>query len=1022
MADEEDADYASFYRDFLPDGEDMLAPQERDISPFFAEDEPDDFLAPDENNLDDDDTLLKDPDEGLLSGVSRMPAMKEVYGALGNHIALTTENHIKAIWRYWVAYCAEEERDSIRPQTGLSLYRSNRDIPIPDEPTARMSSLLEAGSDLRIDYHVVNGFLEYQSARPEMTKPNFEKTGLFLRAHLQSEYHSLKHLSSKNPVQIQIECPKQKVTARGSASRYPSLMKVVQKRKADQEKAQGVDIQADKERLISDTQRMALIQEAFAPTRRETQRISPIARMNFVAMFAKAFQIAKRGEAVRSHTLGMCYTEKYRLGPDDDLLTAFVLSNRGKENSVGRRTCTGFAPHYQPEFDALGWDGGVFLYRFGGFGGSCCLNEVLPNFLDPKELLSHHLYRSVRGGCKVEISGDSDQDTWGDMFFRCGIVCDKKTHQPRKQVQQELDFKLCPESHISRYAGYSEGGGGGGGRQGNKCQQQSYLTNQCVGIISSAAGSPHAHRHPETHSPPHFNTSFEDLVPVLFTAGGIESVLDERAKVSSAYGACSSRRELAARGLFMADGAINYTYEAVKRFILVGASRPMDVKTGRLNRESPRTYEKYENRLVYANPVFKCEAFKELVDRVTLAQEAGDDNIIELTPKQDNALTVSLKEVVEAPMVQLISQIQTMSVKIDRQDNERRVLHDERRVLQQRNQGLHSHVVNLEHDLRYLQEFVSSNGLTVPITPPLFTNSAVSPSTSSGTDVDTSTEDMDMDVDDSPESALVGWELLERAEATDDTTKTGQQRQRKRPRTQLDQGIFEVDNNMTPTMMFSTTTNRTLQAYWNEYAHGSVGRKSFRELEKSGPTWRKDITGKAKATAWCSRKIIYNLVEFYMDSLFCVRTMPADTWENRYLTEEEAVSEADKTFQCCLDEKGTPNFSRRLVPEFRRQQVYESSYRGRLVDPWDEKRFIPDVLNKLVDSYMKGMFKVGSELRSLTLAEAWTEVELTTTCCLPKNGKAGASLISEVAAQQLHENQNLGRTIVKNQRFTPTHG
>jgi hypothetical protein len=74
----------------------------------------------------------------------------------------------------------------------------------------------------------------------------------------------------------------------------------------------------------------------------------------------------------------------------------------------------------------------------------------------------------------------------------------------------------------------------------------------------------------------------------------------------------------------MAQGAICYIYEAVKRALLVAAARPLITTTGRLDRESAAIYKRYpcssnsgsNNLAVYGNPVFASDAFTLLVDRV----------------------------------------------------------------------------------------------------------------------------------------------------------------------------------------------------------------------------------------------------------------------------------------------------------------------------------------------------------------------------------------------------------------------
>lgn len=359
---------------------------------------------------------------------SSMPSMASAYG--GHHCtAPSTEVHIKAIWKPWVAFCAQIGRapfttDLGEPTTGLCLYVAKHCSSLPPCQKDRLERLctppdLHEMIHINIDYSLINEFLSFQAARHEMTASNLKKTSTFLKAHLQAEYRVLQNqLSARTATNFSIECAVDKITGISSLSRYSQVMKSVKKRKAEQDKELGIDIQADKERHISDAQRIELIEEAFFPS--SSNHLHEISRLCFIAQINKAFQIVKRGEALRAHTFGMCYVQEYRLGPDGKLKTAFVMSNKGKENGVGRRTCTGYVPHYQPLFDALGSDGLLFLYRFGGEKSHYSRGEVVPDLLDPEILLGHHIYPSVCGGGMVPITAPVDQVTWSKSTRNAG--------------------------------------------------------------------------------------------------------------------------------------------------------------------------------------------------------------------------------------------------------------------------------------------------------------------------------------------------------------------------------------------------------------------------------------------------------------------------------------------------------------------------------------------------------------------------------------------------------------------------
>jgi hypothetical protein len=168
-----------------------------------------------------------------------------------------------------------------------------------------------------------------------------------------------------------------------------------------------------------------------------------------------------------------------------------------------------------------------------------------------------------------------------------------------------------------------------------------------------------------------------------------------------------------------------------------------------------------------------------------------------------------------------------------------------------------------------------------------------------------------------------------------------------------------------------------------------------------------------KGVQWCNRLHVYRLVEFYMTQPFRVLNRQDNIHEMRPLTEEEALRETNKTFLCCVSQSGKPNFRQKVVPQFKRQQVYENGACGRLVDPTDEIRFIPGNVKKLVQTYMD---------RSLTSDQAWKEADKTIMLSLPqKYNIPGKPLAFVVAQQQDYEDKNLGRVIcLKEGRFVPT--
>jgi hypothetical protein len=605
------------------------------------------------------------------------------------------------------------------------------------------------------------------------------------------------------------------------------------------------------------------------------------------------------------------------------------------------------------------------------------------------------------------------------MFNSVKIVCEKVTHQPRVQAQQILDFKLCPTPLITRFAGYTECRGSG---TGNKNQTQSYLTNQCVGVMSSLAGSPFAHKCPEAHDPAYHRVMIVDIQGALFWHVGMPEVLVMLDTIQEEYDACDSKKELAAKRLFMAQGASGYVYEAVVRALLVAASRPLSTTTGRLDRDAPAIYKRFSGRQklpVYDNPVFSCDEFEVLVERVKVAQEQEDDNIIEVSSQQENAITLAVKNNCSDPILQLTAQMSNTAVEI--------------RAMTIAIHQYHQDKLELERQNCTLRSFIQSQGLALPDSVPVLPNYAVvspcSRSRSNTTLLQDSPDDMDTDT----ESEVILSSLLNPTDPADDMTSKGLVRKRRRGHTQDEQERFSLQLGMVPTHNFRPIPSlRTLEDWWKEYADGTEGRPALRALEaEHGAEWRKDLPGmKTKTTTWCTRKNVYALVEHYMTYDFRVLCLDAifpftaDDYEVRPLTEEEALAEANKTYVCCLNAKGTPNIREKVVPQFKVQKLYEMSSDGpRYVAPLEDSiRFIPDVVKNLVSTYTTTetywFQSTGPEnRRSLTLDEAWTEAGKTTAYCL----KEKKSLEEEFSLQEYYEIANSQRCIDKPSglRFIP---
>jgi hypothetical protein len=282
---------------------------------------------------------------------------------------------------------------------------------------------------------------------------------------------------------------------------------------------------------------------------------------------------------------------------------------------------------------------------------------------------------------------------------------------------------------------------------------------------------------------------------------------------------------------------------------------------------------------------------------------------------------------------------------------------------------------------------------------------------------------MDEDMDDrvmDPRLLADADSLVFRLAPADDRLANGDVRQKKRKVDEETQAIYRRTLGIAQSRNLSTADFRSLDDIWQEYTVGDgPDRLPLRDLESTyDVAWRKDLPGvsKVKGVQWCNRLPVYGLVEFYMTEPCFILNSHDNTLEKRPLTETEALLETNKTFLCCFGKSGKPSFSRMIVPQFKRQLVYENAARGRTVFPTDDKRFIPENVKRLVKTYMD---------RSLTSEEAWEEADKTIGLSLPhmvnKIVRPALPLDFLVDQQQVSEDQNVGRIICKDHpRFIPT--
>jgi hypothetical protein len=127
----------------------------------------------------------------------------------------------------------------------------------------------------------------------------------------------------------------------------------------------------------------------------------------------------------------------------------------------------------------------------------------------------------------------------------------------------------------------------------------------------------------------------------------------------------------------------------------------------------------------------------------------------------------------------------------------------------------------------------------------------------------------------------------------------------------------DVGRGKVPVLM--STENKTLDDFWQEYAHGRNGNVALRRLEAEGMGWRRDPKGSSKFKVfWGYRSPIYKLVSHYTDSM--------------NLSEEEALDRVRPLFDSIpTTRSGKPNLkvlSKELTKELTKIKINNQKQQG----------------------------------------------------------------------------------------------
>jgi hypothetical protein len=547
-------------------------------------------------------------------GKNLYPMLATIYTTLTPGEVITapsTETGFRAIWKLWDAFCtADLSLSGGKPYYvqvfGLQLY-SEREI-LKNKVEQRLFDLAYTTNSFDLDRIVRFFSFLVDKQDPPSTNDTLTKAKGFLNSHLKWEY-AARVKASDRKIQRKIGD-----IIIGDVTEIKNMVKTVRNRKAAEMLALCVDIQADIDNAISADDEIKMMVQILDPVLAgEVEKMNDHYRLVFGATWTSLRGTTRRGEE--------CYNQKLiqrfcrmcpNIGPEGTLC-GFIITLHCKHNTVGRTEYIAVAPHLNPLLCSNGWHGILWIevYVDG--------NTPFPNFDKFEEVFNVPTYHGFRDPRK-SIGDTTLIDIFNTNFNDAGIICDKVTHQPRRQTLQELDNKGVPLSSASRLSGHKTSSKD----QGSKAQQESYLTNPPINAMVAAAGGDHTC--PESHQPPRTTVIVPDeLLQLIFPA-----LIMTRKNVYARYFACTTHEERKEQRLCTLKGCIDGLILDVTRFLQMAASRFVDPKDPNILQKDSLTIQgHFKNAAarggaayrIFNHRVFDSDVYKTFAARVHCAED-----------------------------------------------------------------------------------------------------------------------------------------------------------------------------------------------------------------------------------------------------------------------------------------------------------------------------------------------------------------------------------------------------------------
>jgi hypothetical protein len=632
----------------------------------------------------DDDGEADDDDEAEYDEFNH-PPLPELYPNLaGQLVTRPTWNSMRPMWPIYGACCLGHQRRLVQlaPYKGLGFCTSET----YDIPPGREISLDT------LDYAFIVDMFEF-AYLSGINYRKWTKLKTWTNKHIFFELRSYQVIILKG-------------FSVGQIPRIRDLTRMIRERDATHVRDNLLDLQAHLDVPISDDHMFELMMGGLNAVHQALRDKSLLERLQFCAMFSKAFATLNRGGELREIHLGMCYVRKIKvIGGRGGMDCGHFVSNNAKENKAGHMTYKAFARHACPLLDAAAWDGTALFQRFVIQG------ERFPNFANWNDFATRPLYRAIRN-YNQNLQATRMGGFWREYFDEYDIICDKVTHQPRKQGQQMMDEVGVVAGDIARHAGHKPGSAMGYDRAGlSDIQLESYLSSVCIPTTTSAAGGRHLSL--ETHNPgwgvvdATTQQLLDDLLDMM-----LPQVRQQLAAAQHRYNTAVDAQDRYDRRLVMGLGAIRYVKFAMERSLLFLASRPV-----RRNSDNVWTLQAdsavhvdlcaNEPRSIFNHRAFRSAEFTALKARVRVEQDREVQRLTHLPLGAETALGQQITQ----QLTPHFARMDQNAAQVRHETNQEVVL------LRQRLVSLEAQIPQLVQNavLQTMQQFFQNNGMQLPL-------------------------------------------------------------------------------------------------------------------------------------------------------------------------------------------------------------------------------------------------------------------------------------------------------------------